>query len=98
MSNLYHILIGKDVGGSPSQLNEAVSEPGPSRKRGTSLSITYNDSEDSSYPWYFQLHVEDDDDQESEILSVQVCLEKTMLDLPKVFGLLNFLPYMYLKI
>ena len=67
------VLIGRDSAGSPGQVTEAVSEPGPSRKRGTSLSITYNDSENSAYPWYFQLQVEDDDDNEdSEILSIQV--------------------------
>ena len=67
------VLIGRDPACSPAQLTEAASEPGPSRKRGTSLSITYNDSENSAYPWYFQLQVEDDDDNEdSEILSIQV--------------------------
>lgn len=45
-----------------------------SRRRGTSLSITYADgSEAGSYPWYFEVKVEDDDDNSNgeEVLSVQ---------------------------
>lgn len=44
-----------------------------SRRRGTSLSILYGDDGDkTSYPWYFQLELEDrSDNDKSEVLSVQ---------------------------
>lgn len=73
---------GKEAGSSPSQASEPSSEPGPSRrKRGTSLSITYNDTNDLSYPWYFQLQMQDDaEEEESEVLSIQDKTTATVQD------------------
>ncbi|KAK3611903.1 hypothetical protein CHS0354_021339, partial [Potamilus streckersoni] len=44
-----------------------------SRKRRASVSITYADPESSGYPWYFQVKMENEGDNEegSEVLSVQ---------------------------
>ena len=65
----------------PSSYHSNQGEAGPSRRRGTSLSITYGDDGtdgDNDSPWYLKLELgdrkgtSDEDDAHSEIYSIQV--------------------------